>query len=159
MTDSTPHSPPNPSAPVGHEPSTINVRTIVFFAVSLALMVGVVQIVIAVTMNWISHDEAVVDEQYPERHSTDIGRFPTPRPQVDPVQELADIKRQELERLQSYGWVDQPAGIAHIPIDRALEILATKGLPKIPAPALKPGEAAPIGVSPLPVSAEKGTRP
>ncbi len=29
-----------------------------------------------------------------------------------------------LERLGSYGWVDRGAGVAHIPIDRAMELVA-----------------------------------
>ena len=29
---------------------------------------------------------------------------------------------EQLEDLNSYGWVDQQAGIAHIPIDRAMEL-------------------------------------
>ena len=31
--------------------------------------------------------------------------------------------------LNSYGWVDKDAGIVKIPVDRAMEILAKKGLP------------------------------
>jgi hypothetical protein len=31
--------------------------------------------------------------------------------------------------LDSYGWVDKDAGIVRIPVDRAMEILAKKGLP------------------------------
>jgi DNA-binding GntR family transcriptional regulator len=31
--------------------------------------------------------------------------------------------------LHSYGWVDRDAGIVRIPIERAIEILAERGLP------------------------------
>ncbi|HVU18126.1 MAG TPA: hypothetical protein VHD32_14460 [Candidatus Didemnitutus sp.] len=31
--------------------------------------------------------------------------------------------------LESYGWVDRPAGVAHIPIGRAMEILVAQGSP------------------------------
>ena len=47
-------------------------------------------------------------------------------PRVD----LARLKKQELDRLNRYGWVDRKAGIAHIPIDRAMDILAETGLPE-----------------------------
>jgi hypothetical protein len=155
MSDSTPQGGPAPDARFDHEPSTINVRTIVLFAVGLAGIVGVVQVAIAIAMNWISHDERRIDQRYPDGHAIEVDQFPSPRLQANPEQELEQIKQHELDQLQSYGWVDGTAGIAHIPIDRALDIVASKGLPKIPAPELKPGEAAPIGVSPLPVSGDE----
>ncbi len=34
--------------------------------------------------------------------------------------------------MHSYGWVDQPAGVVRIPIDRAMELLAQRGLPTRP---------------------------
>ena len=40
------------------------------------------------------------------------------------------MKAEELRRLNGYGWVDRKAGIAHIPIDRAMDIVATTGLPQ-----------------------------
>ena len=39
---------------------------------------------------------------------------------------------QEEQTLHSYGWVDQPAGVVRIPIDRAMELLAQRGLPTRP---------------------------
>jgi hypothetical protein len=34
-----------------------------------------------------------------------------------------DRERRE-ERLRSYGWVDRPAGVVHLPIERAMELVA-----------------------------------
>ncbi len=39
-----------------------------------------------------------------------------------------------LERLGTYGWVDRSTGIAHVPIDVAMELVA-KGVRPSPAPA------------------------
>lgn len=39
-----------------------------------------------------------------------------------------------LERLRSYGWVDRAAGVAHMPIDRAMA-LVVEGVRPTPAPA------------------------
>jgi hypothetical protein len=36
---------------------------------------------------------------------------------------------QEQARLNSYGWVDEDAGVAHIPIERAMEMILEEGLP------------------------------
>lgn len=37
------------------------------------------------------------------------------------------LHRQKLERLSSYGWIDRDAGVAHIPIEDAIEALAEDG--------------------------------
>jgi hypothetical protein len=37
------------------------------------------------------------------------------------------------DQLNSYGWVDQNAGVAHIPIDRAMDLVVEHGLPVRPA--------------------------
>lgn len=36
-------------------------------------------------------------------------------------------------QLNSYGWVDQSAGVAHIPIERAMDLIAKQGIPVLPA--------------------------
>jgi hypothetical protein len=40
------------------------------------------------------------------------------------------MRAAEEAQLHSYRWVDREAGIAAIPIERAMEILAQRGLPK-----------------------------
>jgi hypothetical protein len=42
-----------------------------------------------------------------------------------------------LERLRSYGWVDRGAGVVHVPIDRAMELVA-KGVRAAPGPGPGP---------------------
>jgi len=49
---------------------------------------------------------------------------PNPRLQVNPKIDLREKLSQERAQLNSYGWVDRQRGIAHIPIDRAIEMLA-----------------------------------
>ena len=39
----------------------------------------------------------------------------------------AHDRRTELDRLNHYGWVDQSHGVVHIPIQRAMEIVAQEG--------------------------------
>jgi len=59
----------------------------------------------------------------------DIQRFPEPRLQPNPAADLNKFRAQEEEILNSYGWVDQQAGVAHIPIEQAIDIIAARGLP------------------------------
>jgi hypothetical protein len=48
--------------------------------------------------------------------------------QGDAPKELRQMRAAEEAALNSYGWVDKDAGIVKIPVDRAMEILAKKGL-------------------------------
>lgn len=41
----------------------------------------------------------------------------------DPYQPLLQLEADQIELLNSYGWVDQQAEIAHIPVDRAMELI------------------------------------
>ncbi len=59
----------------------------------------------------------------------DTSGFKEPVLQIDPVADLNAYKAQQNELLNSYGWVDKGAGIAHIPIERAIELTAQQGLP------------------------------
>ena len=59
----------------------------------------------------------------------DTTSFKEPVLQIDPVADLKAYQAEEQELLNSYGWVDKGAGVAHIPIDRAIEIIAQQGLP------------------------------
>ena len=56
-------------------------------------------------------------------------RPPAPRLQTSPTRDMQEMLHAENARLQSYGWIDHASGIARIPIDRAIELLATQGLP------------------------------
>ena len=63
-------------------------------------------------------------------------RFPTPRLETDDGnQDLADLHERESLLLEHYSWVDRAQGKVRIPIERAMEILATKGLPVVAAGA------------------------
>ena len=41
-----------------------------------------------------------------------------------PYQELQKIDNEQLERLGSFGWISEGDGVAHIPIERAMTIIA-----------------------------------
>jgi hypothetical protein len=64
--------------------------------------------------------------------------FPEPRLEDNERTELNDFRYSEEERLNSAGWVDQSAGVAHIPITRAMELIAQRGLPTVPQAGTAP---------------------
>ena len=54
---------------------------------------------------------------------------PLPRLEIDPPTDLARYREEQRKDLDSFGWVDRPAGVVHIPIDEAMRIVAERGLP------------------------------
>jgi hypothetical protein len=60
---------------------------------------------------------------------------PEPRLQTSPERELATMRAEQQALLESYGWVDESAGVARIPITAAMDLLLARGLPVRPQPA------------------------
>jgi hypothetical protein len=52
--------------------------------------------------------------------------IPAPRLQPAPQNERAAYFAEKARRLESYGWVDRKAGIAHIPLDEAMRLMAAQ---------------------------------
>ncbi len=59
--------------------------------------------------------------------------FPAPRLQADDVADLNKFREHEEQILNSYGWADQSRGVARIPVEQAIQVLAKQGLPTRPA--------------------------
>ena len=55
--------------------------------------------------------------------------FPSPQLEIDERGQLDKIRIDEEQTLSSYNWVDQKAGTVRIPIDRAMDLIAQRGLP------------------------------
>lgn len=51
------------------------------------------------------------------------------RLQRNPSAGLAAYEKRVQRRLHSAGWVDREAGVVHMPIERAMELLLERGLP------------------------------
>ncbi len=52
--------------------------------------------------------------------------FPAPRLQPNPVADLNKFRAREEQQMNSYGWIDPSAGKIHIPIERAIDIVASR---------------------------------
>jgi hypothetical protein len=83
--------------------------------------------------------------------NADIARFPQPRLETNERLEINDFRLQEEKKLNSYDWIDQKAGIARIPIDRAMQLLAQRGLPTRP-------QAGTVPPSPVSMARQAATR-
>jgi hypothetical protein len=80
-------------------------------------------------------------------------QFPTPRVQIDDGnQDVADLHQREDLLLDNYSWADQAHTKVRIPIERAMQLLAQRGLPVAPAVQTAPlmtGESTPVIQVPL----------
>jgi len=57
-----------------------------------------------------------------------VPTYPQPQLQASPHEDMVRFYRQELDRLNSFGWVDKAKGLVHIPIDQAMREVASQGL-------------------------------
>lgn len=130
MADMTPQGAPDGFGDRGHEPMNISLRGILLFVAGLVVMAIVVHFVLGALMNRFSREERMAERGRPVLFTRDEGQFPPPRNQVAPRADLQRMRQHEATILNSYGWVDRKAGVARIPIDRAISILAERGLPK-----------------------------
>jgi hypothetical protein len=172
------HEPEKPvDASAGYEITDVNVNGIVVFLASLAVFVGVFfifcfglgKVINTVIMNsdgppnkWNEiagrpagkredmTSNAVLEQQQLRQM---VERFPTPRLQTDNGnQEVADMHAREDLLLDYYSWVDRGHGKVRIPIARAMQLMAQRGLPVAPAEQTEPlmaGDRTPVVTAPL----------
>lgn len=130
-------------APQAHyEHEDLSARGVLSFLAGLAIVCVVVYFILVKMFN--------VMDAYDRRHQTPVSplatadqnrsttrevpldeprRFPEPRLEVNERTELNGFMIEQENKLNSYGWVDQNAGVAHIPIADAMRLVAQRGLP------------------------------
>ena len=115
-------------------------RGIVAFGIGLALlMIGVLAIVWLMMEVMRAGSVSRDPRPSPLAEANAPKEPPAPRLQSAPVDDMRALRAAEAAALQSYGWVDRDAAIARIPVDRAIDIVAERGLPSVAqAPAAPP---------------------
>ena len=133
---------------VRYEQSDVRPGAIVRFAIGLVLVVGVSAVALLGLFKLFARQQRRHDPPPPPL-AQEAGRLPPgPRLQAAPLQDLEQLRAEEEKELTSYGWVDAKAGIAHIPIDEAIKIVAARGLPQAAAsasPSASPSPSASAG--------------
>lgn len=161
-------------ASLGYEPTDVGVTGILVFLVSLFVFVGVCG-VLTIGMGhlinaWMNKEDGPTSKWAKTVEIRELGNlpnspemqkkvaeltqtFPTPRLQTDDGNEdVADLHQREDLLLDHYSWVDQSQGRVRIPIERAMELIAQRGLPVAPPPTqqtLMTGDTKPIITAPL----------
>ena len=129
---------------VSFETRDIKVHSIYWYLIALTISVAasffICIYVLRYTERFVSHDDTPLMPARAAMGPDYRVMPPEPRLQgvpghdVDPQQDHRDKVRADNEANEKYGWVDQNAGIAQIPVKEAMKIIAQKGLPTM-APA------------------------
>lgn len=157
MTEQSPHAP----EPGGRIDSEIHVRQIVevgawLFGTTIAAFIVGYFVYRGLGQVANRADRAASAEQQATAPAAAIPNPPAPALQafgrdalgrpMTPESILLAFRESEEERLSSWGWIDRSAGIAHVPIDRAIEMLAVPEEPAAPTseptPAAEPAASA-----------------
>jgi hypothetical protein len=103
----------------GHEPIETDVRAVWRTAAAIVGVVLATFVLAAGMTKWFTNMEG-------SPASGDAAKPDLNWAQQNPLQQL---RSQEQKLLDNYGWIDRQAGIARIPVDRAMEIISQNGLP------------------------------
>ncbi|MEO5896579.1 MAG: hypothetical protein ABIS06_12850 [Vicinamibacterales bacterium] len=167
---------------VAHEEADVNIRQLMLYTAGLVVMSLISAAIVFALFN-LFESQAVKNDPVLPPQAIPAGQLPPePRLVLNEPQILEKHRETEAEVLEKYGWVNQAAGVARVPIDEAKKLLLHKGLPvRAGAPAdpwlgthspahgesssgrripVKPGPiAAPAGTTPTPHAAERKAPP
>jgi hypothetical protein len=127
---------PESNPTVAREGTDANTRAITRFGIGLAFVIIVSQLLLWWLFDALAGKEAKLSPPVPAIIKAQApAQPPEPRLQANPRLDLREMLRDEDAVLDHYGWVDPDRGIVRLPVQRALEIVAEKGLPQFKAPA------------------------
>jgi hypothetical protein len=135
---------------VAHETHDVSVRAILGFGIGLLVAAVVIHVGIWLLFRFLqgrAERRDVPPTTLAARRPVEAQRqpekiFPEPRLERFPFVTRDRLRKEEETRLHGYAWVDRDGGVARIPIERAMELIAERGLPPVtgvpPAPAVTP---------------------
>jgi hypothetical protein len=127
-----------------YERSDISAAGIVYFLVGLIVFLVISHFIVSGLYDFL--------EKYSQAHQTPISplvnnapvdtrklptdyrdylkqNFPSPQLETDERTQLNDVRLREEDTLSTYDYIDQKAGTVRIPIERAMDLIAQRGLP------------------------------
>jgi hypothetical protein len=169
------HDAPATEPPLNHELTDADPSPILKFLAFLVVLTIVIAATVAFFYNYLERREAAEKTARYPMSLLDAQRPlpPPPRLQTYPFQDIKELRQTEVPLLESYEWIDRNAGTVRIPIERAMDVLAERGLPYrkpgqasgTPAPGSQPaggnegGASAPSSGSQTPPGASSGRQP
>lgn len=111
----------------GYETRDLTPRAIATFLVALAVTIVGVLVVSMWIYDYSASRLAQIEATPPSLAKP--AAPPEPRLQVFAPKDMREFRAAEDATLKSYGWIDRATGVLRIPIDRAMQLLAERGLP------------------------------
>jgi hypothetical protein len=108
----------------GHEHREVDVRFIVVSLIVLLIGAFLVCLLTIGIFRYFHNEYLPAQATYTQPQLP-----PEPRVEEKPYLQLQNLRVLEDHVLSSYAWVDQNAGTVRIPIDKAIDMVAEKGLP------------------------------
>src|SRR5580704_2392790 len=118
----TVHHSPNGA---GHEQSEVSVRLIVVSLAFLAVATLVTLVLVVGIFRYFYDSNGTAEAT---RLSQPVVP-PEPRIEVAPYEQLQQLRAKEDHVLSTYALLDKSSGTVRVPIDKAIDLLANKGLP------------------------------
>lgn len=129
----------------GYEARDVPVRRLLKIVVPLGILVLVLHVLLVLL--GVLFDRLAEQPPGPVLEQVELVP-PPPRLQPQPEVELEEVLNRQQELLHGYGWVDRDAGIARLPIERAMVILAERGWPNpVEGPVAWPAPPVPVGTA------------
>jgi hypothetical protein len=142
----------------GYEKRDASIRGLLLFGLGLAVVIVITFFAMKWTLDFLSAKSPMGPPAAPFENARVVP--PSPQLQVNGHKDLRTYCQEQLSELDSYGWVDQQAGVVHIPIDRAMDLLLQQGFPVRPASEMSPYDkqaVVPVGnVNALPATGVAG---
>jgi hypothetical protein len=125
------HGRPVVTPPLNHELSDADPRPVLRFLVFLVVITCLIAWMVVFFYNFLERREAAEKTaRYPMSLSGGERPLPpAPRLQNYPFQDIKQLRQHDKPLLGSYEWIDKNAGTVRIPVDRAMDLLAERGLP------------------------------
>ena len=115
---------------LGYETTDADITPLIRFAVFLTLItVAIAAATVGFYSFLDSREEAEKARRYPLTADVERPLPPAPRLQTYPFDDIKALRKEEAQQIDHYGWIDKNAGTVRIPVSRAIELLAERGLP------------------------------
>jgi len=119
----------------GHETRDVSVRPIVLISTGV-----VVASLFFMAAMWLLINLSAIRQAEQSPPSNPLAALapqepPQPRLQTHPLLDLRELRQRESDFLNHYSWVDKNTGVVRIPIERAMDLIAERGVRVAPQAA------------------------
>jgi len=123
---------------VHHEPGDVNAPALTKFGLSMAALIVVFLFGLWGMFEYLKNREAELGLPMSSAAIVNTQKQPPePRLQRYPARDMREMRAAEEKILNQYAWIDPDKGIVRIPVERAMDLIAERGLPAATAEKTK----------------------